>query len=69
MTYGYPVGVETRSGANHRVATSIVLLLIVIWAAAGCWLIASSAWPDTTGRKEPRAACRVVVVDETDSLR
>ena len=23
----------------------------------------------TTGRKEPRAACRVVVVDETDSLR
>jgi len=25
--------------------------------------------PFTTGRKEPRAACRVVVVDETDSLR
>jgi hypothetical protein len=44
-------GPMTRSGANHRVATSIVLLLIVIWAAAGCWLIAASAWPDTTGRK------------------
>lgn len=51
MTYGYSVGAETRSGANHRVATSIVLLLIVIWASAGCWLIAASAWPFTTGRK------------------
>jgi hypothetical protein len=55
-------GPMTRSGANHRVATSIVLLLIVIWAAAGCWLIAASAWPDTTGRKELRAVCQGFVV-------
>jgi hypothetical protein len=50
VAYGCSVG-SGAPGASSGMSESIVVALIAIWGAAGCWLIASAWWPGADGRK------------------